>query len=354
MSDIKITARKYHSTSQFREVIRAVTDRTRYLGRNEQGEVMYDPVKELPTIQYQGTVKVHGTNGSLVKYADGRIYRQSKERILDITHDNIGFFEAMYTVPVEVLFEQVEAIFVAKTGKEVKYPIEIAGEWAGKGIQKGVSVSEVPKFFMIFGVNVGMDNAEEEDYGWQSLADYCTVELPEKRIFNAMRFGFWTTNINFNRPADVQNTLVELTTAIEADCPVGKALGATECTIGEGIVWVPVDQNLAKHTGLWFKCKGEKHSVSKVKTLAAVDPEKMASIDAFVEYAVTENRMNQGIQEVGLDIKKTGEYLGWLNRDIFKEEADVLAASELTMKDVGSAVSNKARKYYMLKLQEGL
>lgn len=95
MSDIKITARKYHSTSQFREVIRAVTDRTRYLGRNEQGEVMYDPVKELPTIQYQGTVKVHGTNGSLVKYADGRIYRQSKERILDITHDNIGFFEAM-------------------------------------------------------------------------------------------------------------------------------------------------------------------------------------------------------------------------------------------------------------------
>ena len=31
MSDIKITARKYHSTSQFREVIRAVTDRTRYL-----------------------------------------------------------------------------------------------------------------------------------------------------------------------------------------------------------------------------------------------------------------------------------------------------------------------------------
>lgn len=350
MSDIKITARAYHSTSQFRDVIRAVTDRTRYLGKDDEGNVIYDHVKELPVVQYKGTVKVHGTNGSLVKYADGRIYRQSKSRILDITHDNSGFFEAMYTVPVEKLFTQVEEIFKEKTGKEVKYPIEIAGEWAGKTIQSGVAVSEVLKFFMIFGINVGMDNAEEDDYGWQALTDYGTVELPENRIFNALRFGFWTVSIDFNRPQDIQNTLVELTGKVEAECPVGKALGATENLIGEGIVWVPVSQNLAKHTGLHFKVKGEKHSVSKVKTIAALDPEKLASIDEFVDYACTENRLNQGIQEVGLDIKKTGEFLGWVNKDIFKEEADVLAESNLTMKDVGKLLSDKARKYYMSKM----
>lgn len=348
MTQVKITARVYHSTSQFRDVIRAVTDRTRYIGRDENGQVMYDPVKELPTVQYKGTVKVHGTNGSLIKFADGRIYRQSKSRILDITHDNSGFFEAMATVPVEVLFNKVEEIFTAKTGKEVKYPIEIAGEWAGKSIQSGVAVSNVDKFFMIFGVNVGMDNADEADYGWQALTDYATVELPEKRIFNSLRFGMWTVNINFNRPQDIQNTLVELTNQVEAECPVGKALG--EIGIGEGLVWVPVAQELAKHTGLWFKVKGEKHSVSKVKTIAAIDPEKVASVDAFVEYACTENRMNQGIQEIGKDIKKTGDFLGWLNRDIFKEEADVLAENGLTMKDVGRAISEIARKYYMANL----
>lgn len=350
MTKVKISARAYHSTSQFRDVIRTVTDRTRYLGRDENGQVMYDPVKELPTVQYKGTVKVHGTNGSLIKFADGRIYRQSKSRILDITHDNSGFFEAMFTVPVEQLFDKVEAIFTEKTGKEVKYPIEIAGEWAGKGIQSGVAVSNVPKFFMIFGVNVGMDNADEQDYGWQALTDYATVELPEARIFNSLRFGFWTVNINFNRPQDIQNTLVELTHQVEAECPVGKALG--ELGIGEGIVWVPVAQELAKHTGLWFKCKGQKHSVSKVKTVAAIDPQKMASIDEFVDYAVTTNRLEQGAQEVGLDMKKVGEFIGWVNRDIFKEEADVLAASALTMRDVGKPISDVARKFYLSKLAQ--
>jgi hypothetical protein len=76
-------------------------------------------------------------------------------------------------------------------------------------------------------------------------------------------------------------------------------------TIGEGCVWV------AQVNGhdFRFKVKGVKHSVSKIKTLAKVDTEKVNSIHEFVDYAVTENRFKQGIGIIfpdgDIDIKKT-------------------------------------------------
>ncbi|AKJ73524.1 RNA ligase 2 [Salmonella phage 40] len=111
---------------------------------------------------------------------------------------------------------------------------------------------------------------------------------------------------------------------------------------------------LAQDSGLWFKVKGEKHSVSKVKTLAEVDPIRLQHMREFVEYAVTENRLEQGLGEVGLDQAKIGEFIGWVNRDINKEEGDVLEANALTMKDVAKFISNKSRGWYMQKLNENL
>lgn len=80
----------------------------------------------------------------------------------------------------------------------------------------------------------------------------------------------------------------------------------------------------------------------------------MESIQKFVEYAVTNNRLEQGIQEVGLDQKFIGQYIGWVNRDINKEEADTLEASNLSMKDVGKKISDKARAFYLDKLNNNL
>ena len=119
-------------------------------------------------------------------------------------------------------------------------------------------------------------------------------------------------------------------------------------------MWVPVDPNYCKDSGTWFKVKGDKHSVTKVKKLASVDPEKLESIDKFLEYAVTENRLQQGVDEVGLDMKLVGQYIGWVNRDINKEEGDTLEANNLTMKDVGRRVSDIARKFYINKVNEAL
>jgi hypothetical protein len=139
--------------------------------------------------------------------------------------------------------------------------------------------------------------------------------------------------------------LVELTNQVEKECPVGKYFGISG--IGEGIVW-----EVEKYGR--FKVKGMEHSSSKVKTLASVDIEKLESIADFVEYAVTENRLNQGIEQVFTinngakpDIKKIRNFLTWITSDIAKEENETLKENNLIPEDVEKAVMAKAREWFI-------
>lgn len=337
---------KYPSTSQFRQVIRTMYETLSFDGLDENNNVKRKE-PESWVVPYIGTVKIHGTNASAVMYEEGAVSFQSKERVLSLTQDNSGFMGFMVRKDVSKLFNQVISACLAQ-GIEIAYPIEIAGEWAGRGIQKGVAVSEVEPFFTIFRVAVG--TKEHGGLNWFSPDVFGNVKDPEARIFNIMDFETHVVNIDFKNPELIQNRLVEYTMKAEAKCPVGAHFGVEG--VGEGFVWTPLDNTLAANSGLWFKVKGEKHSVSKVKTLAEVDPVRLANIQEFIAYAVTDNRLDQGIQEVGLDQSKIGEYIGWVSRDVNKEEGDVLEKNSLTMKDVAKFISNKARGYYLKKLDE--
>jgi hypothetical protein len=117
---------------------------------------------------------------------------------------------------------------------------------------------------------------------------------------------------------------------------------------GEGIVWEYIDGDKR----LIMKVKGEKHQNSKVKTLTTVNVEEVENMKAFIEYAVTENRMKQGIDKmienhVPLELKSTGEYLRWVYNDVIKEESDTILKNGIDVKKLGSAVSAKARMYWM-------
>lgn len=276
---------KYHSTNQFRNVVKEFRE-------GNYGKSIID---------YIGTVKIHGTNASVVMYKDGTITAHSKNNLLgystpeqegansytEIT-DNSGFgkFVAGNLDRIRSLFRGISFDV---------YPIKISGEWAGQGINKGVAVNELPKNFYIFGVKVGevwihinlIKNVHDNEYG----------------IYNVMQFEHQKITIDFNNPQASQNTLVEYTNSVEVECPVGKYFGVTENKVGEGLVWTPI--NVKNSTRLWFKTKGQKHSVSKVRKLASVNPEKVNSINEFIDYAVTDNRLNQGVEEVGLDINLT-------------------------------------------------
>jgi len=117
--------------------------------------------------------------------------------------------------------------------------------------------------------------------------------------------------------------------------------------IGEGIVWTAEVKGVVHR----FKVKGEKHSSSKVKTLAAVDVEKLNSIKEFVDYAVSESRFNQALENVfpnsePIDVKKMGEVIRWVVNDVIKEEMDTLVENQLEPKEINKYISAKVREMF--------
>ena len=82
---------------------------------------------------------------------------------------------------------------------------------------------------------------------------------------------------------------------VEQECPVAKKLGISG--IGEGVVWTNITEHpMLENTHLFFKVKGQEHSVSHVTSLAMVDTEKVKNIAEFIETVVTENRLKQGLE----------------------------------------------------------
>ena len=340
MTEVKHNNVKYPSTNQFRNVIQHITKAERFCGVDENNNAIYDPFKTLPTIPYIATVKLHGTNGSMIMFEDQTIYFQSKERLLSFGYDNAGFWEHMQRSDKTYLFDLVKEKYL-ETHQELKYPIIIAGEWCGKGIQKSVAVSELNKMFVVFGVKVGED--------WQPQEEYSHIFNHAENIYNTLEFPHWEVVIDFNEPEIAQAQIVDLTLKVEQECPVGKHFGVSG--IGEGVVLKPKDGKYCLNSGSWFKSKGEKHSSSKVKKLAAVDTEKLANIQEFIDYTVTESRLNQMLAEVKPEtLSQIGECIKWMNFDIIKEESDTMADNNLEMKDCGRYIAQKVKDFVIKSL----
>ena len=189
-------------------------------------------------------------------------------------------------------------------------------------------------------------------------------DLADKRIFFIEQFSTYDIKIDFNDPEASSDELTRLTTQVENQCPVGAHFGAEG--IGEGIVWSGTHFSYDEETdsskvgqSYIFKVKGEKHQVAgknkSKKNLAPADIEKLANIAEFVEYAVTENRLEQGIQEVfttqnvPITNKGIGAYLKWVQGDVIKEEIDTLVKNGLEVKDVNGAISKKAVTWFRAK-----
>ena len=306
---------------QFRNTIRTVRERAEHDG------------VPLPTLTFVGSVKLHGTNASVVFPTEGGFYCQSRSQVITPESDNAGF--ARWVEDNKPLFRRLE-----NSG------VTVYGEWCGQGIQKGVAISQVPKQFIVFAVRL-MDGT------WADRVGICGhIGDNLKCIYD---YPSWTIDVDFAEPENAQNRLVELTQAVEAECPVGRAFGISG--VGEGIVWWPFPTDEFNVHGLAFKVKGEKHSETKVKTLAAVDVEKLASLNELVESILTEHRLEkrlEALKEQGgeLDLKSTGAFLKLVGSDVHKEEADTIAASGLKDNEVMGAVNKKAKQWWMEKLKE--
>jgi len=317
---------KFPSIEQFRSVCKHVMDRAKY--NNELP----------PTLEFRGTVKLHGTNASIVLHEDGTHQVQSKNNVIDKGH--FGF--------VNFVNDNIDLIKSNIKNLPKTYPMTIFGEWCGEGIQKGVALSQLPKMFVVFAISYGEgENVVRQDHN--KLDDILNFDkLNESSMYNVDQFGIYPMLIDFNNPALVQNDMIALTEEVEKECPAGKFFSVSG--IGEGIVYKCVSYEY-RSSDFWFKVKGEKHSVTKVKTLVEVDVVKLKSIAEFLDRVITENRLLQGIEylnEMDMEIsqKSTGAFLSWIFADVMKEEGDVLEASELTKKDISRDLGKNARMWY--------
>lgn len=319
--------KKFTDIEQFRNVIRAVKLHHDFKGLDESEAPIYRHDSPYPTLNFKGTIKIHGTNSGIVLYKDGHIEYQSRERVISLTSDNAKFMLCMSIVDVKKLFE----------GIEFNDHVALYGEWCGGSIQKGMAISGLPNMWVLFALKV--------DDVYKDFSKYSHIKMEEHRIFNIYQFENYSIDIDFENPEIAQNKIIDMTLKVENECPVGKYFGKSG--IGEGIVF----ECITDDSRYIFKSKGEKHSVSKVKTISPIDVEAIADMKEFVEYAVTENRMKQGIDkmvELGnpLDMKTTGDYLRWVYNDIVKEESDVLVKNQIDLKKIGSFISAKARMYW--------
>lgn len=133
---------KFPSIGQFRDAIKQV-----------QSECAYHNVA-LPTVEFRGTVKLHGTNAAVVIAKDGTWHCQSRERIITPESDNAGF--AAWVYGCKAYWDQLaQSLSHAIDGEDET--MQIYGEWCGGNIQKGVGLSHLPKMFVIFAVRFSED-----------------------------------------------------------------------------------------------------------------------------------------------------------------------------------------------------
>lgn len=335
---MKRTHFSFPSIEQFKNVHRKVQEKAQFVGLDENQEPIFNRAALLPTLSYEGTIKVHGTNASILLTKDD-FYCQSREQVITPEKDNAGFARFVHELPLES-FEILRSNFNQEK-------VAIYGEWAGKGIQKGVAISQVDKAFFVFGVRVILEDEKEE---WLDIQGW---NLPE-RFYNIYNFPTYQIDIDFEKPEYALEQINKWVLEVEEECPVAKKFGISG--IGEGIVFTSLDLDY-KGSRFTFKCKGSKHSQSKVCKLATVDIEKFESNQAFVNFALDEGRLEQGYNWLAennkpQDQQSVGDYLRWLFNDVIKECKLEMEENKISEKELGKLLANPAKRWYFTRINK--
>lgn len=254
------------------------------------------------------TVKVHGTNAAMC--GDGKeMWVQSRNRVLSMDNDNHGTHKH-YTEHKS--FYRALAMKLGGGRRVWMY-----GEWAGKGIQGGVGVSELPPQMYLYAV------VREDELLDVEVVKAAVVELRKAEpVYHICEFPTWHVSLK-----DVLK-VKKLTDAIEKECPVA-AFFDVKGKVGEGLV--------LSNGWTFVKSKGTKHQAYRRPVSLKAD---VATVDEFVARATTVARLEQGVEEVGYDCaKKIPALIQWVVTDILAEEKETMAASKLTSKDVTKAIS---------------
>lgn len=308
-------------------------------------------------LPFTGTVKLHGTHGDVRVYPDGSIVCQSRNRVTitpQSDNDGFAFFVHGRQPALRRLAGRIQERwrFLHPHGTlPVKEPIILAGEWIGKGIQKGVAICQLPRRFVVCSIHVAA--------AWQPIELYADLSDQSEGFFNIGLGGYY--HLILNTENEGEGFLAEakhLTLEVATSCPFARALGVEG--VGEGIVWTPSPNSaLPNISEFWLKTKSETFAASayQVKDALAKQADVRARCRLFAEATATPVRLDQGWQylaEMGIERNKlaTGQFLGWMVNDIEIEEKTVIHEECL-----GNAwkreVSRMAVEWYQKRLREG-
>lgn len=287
-------------------------------------------------VVYASKVKLHGTNAG-VHVEGGQVFAQGRNQTLTTRQDNHGF---------AAWVETNQGYFAG-----LPDGITIFGEWCGKGIMKGASISQIPRnIWAPFAVQLGEEFITDPDV---IEGDY----LPSHPDIFPLPWHDGRAEVDFSDDESIRLFLDKVNRDIEeieaCDPFVEAAFGVQGA--GEGLVYYPRGlEGRQAFSNLAFKAKGEKHRVVKQPKAAQIDPETAQSIEDFVELAVTPARLSQALEEGAggeLEMRKMGLFLAWIGRDLKKETVAELEASGLEWRQVAKPAMLKAKRWFLEQLE---
>lgn len=310
----------------------------------------------LPTITYRAKIKLDGTNAGVHVLPEGRFVAQSRTRLLTPQSDNYGFAAWVHEHPE----------YFAGLGPRLG-PAIVYGEWCGPGIQKNVAINRIDrKLFVVFAIQRGDPQAEST----RLVVDPERIAalLPEHPEIRVLPWHGEPIALDFHDDAGLQpgvHAINELVSAVESVDPwVAEHFGIEGR--GEGVVLYPVQGGGVRfddeggtdrdhYAALMFKAKGEAHRVNRQAKAVQVDPQIAANLREFVDQFVTPARLEQALTEGcegELSMRRMGDFLRWLGRDVQKESTLELEASGLTWKRASRAVAAAGQQWYRRRVAE--
>lgn len=355
---------KYPSIEHFHHIVDKVKQRAQCVGRDDNDELVYDETTSLPILKFRGTVKLHGTNSSVVYRPDGTIQAQFRNREISVDNDNVGFAKFVHEEVGAKEWEKLFERFHFQYNVSQVDSITLYGEWCGRGINKGAAICGLKnRIFVLFGATSG----EGDDIYWLDLRTWVIdgdlMGRHQCRIYNIFEFPHHYIDIDFNSPDVAQQKMEELTADIEKECPVAKHFGVSG--LGEGMVWTCLSAGYDS-PNFTFKVKGEEHRIAmahpkETHVQSLMSKEKLELVQEFVEQAANENRLQQGIEYLKemnkeISMKSTSDFIKWVLNDVIKEEYDVMEALRITQKELSKVMPQKTVPWFKgyLNKQSGL
>ncbi|KAL8733641.1 MAG: hypothetical protein Q9166_002051 [cf. Caloplaca sp. 2 TL-2023] len=276
-----------------------------------------------------GTVKLHGAYVDWVISYDDTVRVQSRNMLeLTLKNDNYGQLNPNSLVNHE-------------------HPVIISGEWCGRGVQKGMAISQLPRHFVI--ISIRINNA------WVSETEYADMHDEANGIFHMGKARTYRLDFDMEDIDGSEALIQGFVADVEKICPYGHARSVTGR--GEGIVWKALDH--VENPEMWFKYRGDSTAVShewKMTKSPATAANNREREYKFAVAVVTERRLEQGVEylaETGVARDMTGLGKSFVTNDVLVEEEREMAERNIGQGRLKPSITSIARTWYKKKVIEG-